>query len=154
MTDLAFPKPKKRGRPTKYDKSYCDEIIRYFNIEPNFESPVTITYKDGTTREEMKMFANNLPTLAGFASKIGVNRDTLNEWMKQHKEFSDAIKEAKEHQEQILVENGLQGLYQGPFAIFTAKNVIGWRDKSEIEQTGNITMNVEIVRHKIDENSV
>jgi len=125
----------KVGRPTLYDPKYCEELIKYFNIEPHFETPVVTTYKDGTTKEEVKLVPSDLPTLASFASLIGVHRDTINQWAKDNKEFSDAIKEAKEHQERILVTNGLMGLYQGAFAIFTAKNVIGWRDKIETDIT-------------------
>jgi len=120
------------GRPSSYDKKYCDEIIDYFDIEPHFETPVVITYKDGTTKEEVKLMPSDLPTLAGFAVKIGVCRDTLNQWSKDHEEFSDAIKRAKECQENILVTNGLQNLYAQPFAIMASKNILNWRDKKDI----------------------
>jgi len=123
------------GRPSKYNPKFCEDIIKYFDIEPHFETPVTYTYKDGTTKEEIKLMPSDLPTLAGFAVKIGVDRDTIHQWSKDHKEFSDAIKRAKECQENILVTNGLNDLYAQPFAVFTAKNVIGWRDKTETDIT-------------------
>jgi len=85
-----------RGRPSKYKSDYCDELIKYFDIEPHFETPVITTYKDGTTKEEVKFIPSDLPTLAGFAKKIGVHRDTVNQWEKDHKEFSDAINRAKD----------------------------------------------------------
>src|SRR3990167_9869523 len=129
---------KPRGRPTKYDPKYCEEILKYFDIEPHFETPVITTYKDGTTKEEVKFIPSDLPTLAGFAKQIGVHRDTLNQWEKAHKEFSDAIKKAKACQEHILVTNGLKGLYSPAFAIFTAKNVINWKDKTETEHSGEV----------------
>lgn len=131
----SLEKPRKKGRPTKYDPKYCEELIKYFDIEPHFETPAITTYKDGTTKEEVKFIPSDLPTLAGFAAKIEVNRDTLQEWAKVHQEFSVAIKRAKDLQENILVTNGLKGLYSQPFAIFTAKNVLGWRDKSETDIT-------------------
>ena len=143
----------KVGRPTKYDKKYCDDLIKYFNIEPHFETPVVTTYKDGTTKEEIKLIPSDLPTLAAFASNIGVHRDTLNQWATEHKEFSDALKRAKEHQERILVTNGLQGLYPAAFAIFTAKNVINWRDKNETEITGKDGGALEIVFKRKDESN-
>jgi|SRR3990167_939027 len=126
---------KPRGRPTKYDPKYCEEILKYFDIEPHFETPVVTTYKDGTTKEEVKFIPADLPTLAGFAVSIKVHRDTLNKWSEVHKEFSDAIMRAKECQERILVTNGLKGLYNSVFAVFTAKNVLGWRDRSETDIT-------------------
>jgi len=122
----------KVGRPTKYDFKFCDEIIKYFDQEPHFASPVVTTYKDGTTKEEVKFIPCDLPTLAGFASKIKVCRDTLHEWDEKHKEFSDAIKRCKDLQENILITNGLKGLYAQPFAIMAAKNIISWKDKQEI----------------------
>jgi len=131
------------GAPTKYDPKYCKKIIDYFDIEPHFETPVVTTYKDGTTKEEIKLIPSDLPTLAGFAVKIGVHRDTLNQWAKDHKEFSAAIKRSKECQENLLVTNGLQGLYAQPFAVFTAKNVMGWRDKSDTEINGNLTILID-----------
>lgn len=125
----------KIGRPTKYSSKYCEQLIKYFDIEPHFETPVVYTNKDGSTKEEVKLIPSDLPTLAGFAKKIKVHRDTLNQWERDHKEFSDAIKEAKECQESILVTNGLHGLYQGAFAIFTAKNILNWRDKQDTDIT-------------------
>jgi hypothetical protein len=125
-------KSNKNGRPSKYVSKYCKEVITFFDIEPHTVSSKVTTYKNGTTIEEEVEIANDLPTLASFASKIGIHRDTLNQWTKNHKEFSDAIKKAKELQEKILVTNGLKGLYNPAFAIFTAKNIIGWKDRQDI----------------------
>lgn len=140
--------PHPGGRPSKYDPKYCQELLEYFDIEPSYESEVTIRYKNGDEKTEYKQVANNLPTLAGFARKIGVHRDTLNQWSHEYPEFSDSLKKAKEYQEDILVTNGLQGLYQGPFAIFTAKNVLNWRDKQETELHGGI--NTDGTRRSIE----
>lgn len=120
------------GRPTVYDPKFCDEVIKYFDIEPHFETPVITTYKDGSTKEEIKLIPSDLPTLAGFAVRIGVHRDTVDEWRRVHKEFSDAIKYAKECQENILITNGLQGIYAQPFAIMASKNILKWRDRSDV----------------------
>lgn len=133
------------GRPSKYNSRLCEEVIKYFDIEPHFETPVTTTYKDGTTKEEIKLIPSDLPTLAGFAVKIGVHRDTIDQWRKDHKEFSDAIKKAKECQENILVTNGLQGLYAQPFAIMASKNILNWRDKQDMTSDGQKTEPLKII---------
>lgn len=132
---------KKVGRPTDYDPKYCDELIEYFDVEPYREVEVTITYKDGRTETRDEERPNDLPTLAGFARKIGVHRDTLHEWANavdnegnlKHPDFSDAIKKAKEFQEDIWDTNGMKGHYVAPFAIFFGKNNLGYKDKREIE---------------------
>ena len=43
---------------------------------------------------------------------------------------------AKDFQEAILAEGTMAGAFQANFAIFTAKNVLGWRDKVEQEISG------------------
>jgi hypothetical protein len=96
----------------------------------------TTTRKDGSSVTETVRLPAELPTLAGFASMIGVHRETLLNWTKEHPEFFDAYKRAKDDQERILVANGLCGLYEGAFGIFTAKNLIGWRDKVDHELAG------------------
>ena len=133
----------KLGRRTKYDPKYCKEIIKFFNIEPHFETPCVTTYKNGATKEEVKLIPSDLPLFSTFANSLEVDRDTVREWAKakdkdkklKHPEFSFAYKRAKECQRRILITNGLQGLYSTAFAIFTAKNIIGWRDKTETDLT-------------------
>lgn len=116
------------GRPTKYDPIYCKQIIEFFDIEPINYKDITITYKDGSTKEFTEEEAAPLPMLSGFANKIGVDRETLLEWTKQHPEFSTAYKKAKQLQTEFIMHNGLRGNYNPAFAIFTLKNVAKWRD--------------------------
>lgn len=109
------------GRPTKYEDWMADAILKYFAAA-----------------------VGNFPTLAGFAASIGVSRETLHDWATakdvsgdlRNPTFSDAYKRAKELQEENLVRGALTGAYNATFAIFTAKNVLGWRDKVEQEITG------------------
>ena len=100
--------------------------------------------------------------MARFACNIGVTRDTLYEWSTaknddeslKYPEFSYAYKKAKEYQEANLVEGTLSGAYQQAFAIFTAKNVLGWRDKTEQELTGTNGGPVRIVAmNNLDEDA-
>lgn len=129
------------GRPTKYDRAFCDELIAYFlRWEP---------YKTVNTMLGPKEIPNDLPTLAGFAIQIGVHRDTIHEWAEgkdedgklNHPEFSDAIKKAKTIQEHYLVTNGLRGNFDKTFSIFFAKNVLGWKDVQHVEQNSTVSYN-------------
>ena len=123
------------GRPTDYDPKYIEEIIEYFNREP---------YK----KEGSKLIPCDFPTLAGFAVKIGVHRDTINEWGRNNEEFSDAIKKAKEFQENIIVTNSMKGLYNTAFSIFAAKNLISWSDKQDITSDGEKMEGIVIYKPK------
>lgn len=119
------------GRPTKYKPEFAQTLLDYFlKAKPYNRILSAFGAKDDPC---------DLPTLAGFAILIGVHRDTLNEWENAkdkagkllHPEFSDAIKKAKTIQEHYLVTNALRGNYDKTFAIFFAKNVLGWKDVRE-----------------------
>jgi len=134
------------GRPTKYKREYCQQLIEYFNIQPYYERKETITnLKTKQKYYKYRTVANDLPSLVGFACKLGVTRDTLNEWANavnkdnklKHKDFSDAIKKAKEYQEYIWQTNSLKGLYNTAFTIFAGKNIFNWKEKSEITGKGD-----------------
>jgi len=126
---------KKNGRPTKYKPEYCQKMIEYFNIEPNYVSKIITTGKNDYSKEEEKLLPSNLPTFEKFASLLDVNTDTLVEWSKKHKKFSAAYRKCKDLQKNILVANGLTGLYQGNFAIFVATNFTDMRHKNETDIT-------------------
>lgn len=128
------------GRPTLYRPEYCEQLIAMFSVE----AFTTESYTNGNGEERTRTVPCKFPTLARFAANINVDRDTLKEWANKidesgtlvHPEFSAAYKKAKDLQEALLVEGGLAGAYETPFAIFTAKNVIGWKDKQDMEHTG------------------
>jgi hypothetical protein len=117
------------GRPSKYKEEYCQALIEFFDIEPHFETPCITTLKNGTIKEEIRFIPSDLPLLSTFAVQLGVHRATLFRWGKKHKKFRNALKVAKDCQRSILITNGLKGLYNNTFAIFTAENLIGWRDR-------------------------
>lgn len=124
----APPKPKPEGyvfgRPTKYLPEYCEQIVEHFQ-QPLYRETVA---QDGTVTRVKNLF----PTMARFADKIGVDDETLLEWAKIHPDFSASLKKAKKLQEANLQEGALDGAYHGSFAIFTAKNVCGWRDEKDL----------------------
>jgi len=128
----------KGGRPTKYDPDYCDMLIEYFDIESGYD----VEAENSKGVMQSVRHASNLPTIAGFARSIRVHRDTIHHWANEQDdegnlirpEFSDALKFAKDCQEDILIQNGLKGGYAPSFAIFTAKNILGWRDTKEVTE--------------------
>lgn len=120
------------ARPSKYDPKFAKQLLEHFKPETKIDD-------DGKERPVMGEF----PTLAGFAAKIGIHRDTLHQWANDEDkpEFSDAYKMAKEFQEDYLVKHALHGRLNATFAIFTAKNVLGWRDKQPGE-AADVNVNI------------
>ena len=130
-----------RGRPSLFKEEYTQELIDFFSVSAYTEYPLL---DDKGQVIGMKNVPNKFPTLARFAVNIGVCRDTLYEWSTakdenenlKHPDFSYAYKKAKDYQEALIAEGTLAGAFNPTFAIFTAKNVLGWKDKTEQEITG------------------
>jgi serine protease inhibitor len=66
------------GRPTKYDAKYPEQAYKLCLL--------------GATDERIADF-------------FGVNVDTIHEWKKVHKEFSDALKEGKEQADAVIAQS-------------------------------------------------
>lgn len=166
---MAKKAKKTPGRPSSYKPEYVNDLIEYFSKPPYLQVVKKISEKiefapnqfktvvheipqfreDGTPVYEISDF----PTIAGFAIRIGVHRDTLQEWAKNFAEFSDAYKKAKDYQENYLAVNGNRSLLPPAFAIFTAKNVLGWRDKQPDEVdvvVNNHALSDEQLDHRIE----
>lgn len=129
------------GRPTVYQDAFPAMMIEFFSQAPLRE----VKNYDAKGNESTQTLPGFFPTLARFATNIGVTKHTLHDWATAkdietgeltHKEFSDAYKKAKDLQEANLIEGTIGNGYNSTFAIFTAKNVLGWRDRIEQEITG------------------
>lgn len=127
------PEQQEPGQPTKYKPEYCQQLIDYFSIEPL----EIIREQEITDTEGGKCISRRLPQrfpwFEGFARKIGVHRNTLKNWCAEHPEFAEAYETAKDLQREFLVDIGLSGATSASFAIFTMKNVCGWRDERDLK---------------------
>lgn len=107
------------GRPTKYDPSFCEQVIAIG--------------EDGGSLAEM-------------AVAIDVSRDTFHRWRDLHPEFSDAVKVAIhksqawwEREGRLATFGGHDG-FNATAWIFNMKNRFkeDWRDKQDIEHVGSV----------------
>jgi hypothetical protein len=78
-------------------------------------------------------------SLTAFAGGIGVARSTINEWINNHPEFSEAVKQHQAARTRYLEESMLSA-EQGPRVtarIFALKNAAPdeWKDKTEVQHT-------------------
>lgn len=146
-------KRRKTGRPSKYKAIYCEQLISFFNREHTFEGKTTHTNKKGDTWTQYQTKANPVPLLVDFAQWLGVGTTTLQRWEEQHEAFRVAITHAQELQLAHLATVTGMGLYNSNWAVFMAKNISKWRDKKDIEHSGNmgITGLVEGLAGKAEE---
>lgn len=127
---LKQPEP---GQPTKYKPEYCQQLIDYFSIEPLGVIREQETIGAEGSKYVSRRLPQRFPWFEGFARKIGVHRNTLKNWCNEHPEFAEAYETAKDLQREFLVDIGLSGATSASFAIFTMKNVCGWRDERDLK---------------------
>lgn len=127
---LEQPEP---GQPTKYKPEYCQQLIDYFSIEPLGVIREQETIGAEGSKYVSRRLPQRFPWFEGFARKIGVHRNTLKNWCNEHPEFAEAYETAKDLQREFLVDIGLSGATSASFAIFTMKNVCGWRDERDLK---------------------
>ena len=106
-TQEAQPRKPKVGRPSKYKPSYCRRLLEYFDKPPFRTTIETYKTKAGTIIEKEVLVPAEPPFLTDFAKEIGVSRQQLHVWAKEHRQFFDAIARAKELQEEMIAKNGL-----------------------------------------------
>lgn len=121
------------GAPSLYREEYCDQLVEYFAARPLGIRRISQVDKSG--KEVAREICTEVPTFQGFAASIGVGPHTLIQWEKRHPAFATARARAKGMQEAFFAEGMANGLLNPTGAIFVAKNILGWRDKIDIETT-------------------
>lgn len=126
----------KVGRPTKYNPEILKQAQKYISeCVDTIEQVVTGESEKFTSyKEKIKV---NLPTIEGLAVYLGLSKDTIYQWEKEHPEFSDVIGVLRGNQVKSLINNGLSGDYNPTIAkVLLSKH--GYSEKHDIEHSGKI----------------
>lgn len=125
----------RRGRPTKYRPMFCEMIINYFENS----NPVVAIVDDpgGKGGSQTRLETLRVPTINGFAARIGVNQDTLYEWAAKHEEFSEALARAQALNRAIVEELGLAGRLGKGLAELYFINHLNYKDSRHIDVTSD-----------------
>lgn len=122
------------GRPTEYKEEYIVKAQEYLSLCQDEEKQVV-----KQSSEKYEMYDNKLkvklPTIEGFARFIGVNKTSLYEWEKKHPDFSNALDDIRQEQQQRLINSGLSGEYNPTIAKLILSSNHGMREKSETDIT-------------------
>lgn len=120
----------------KYNTSFCDDIISFFDVKAFCVTQ--IQKKDGSVT--LLETAAELPTFAAFARKIGTTEAELKNWEAKYPAFKYACEQARDRQGNILLQNSLRGNYSASFAVFAAKNLLGWKEGKTGASSGPIAV--------------
>ncbi len=118
---------KKISSCVPYNEEYPSRLLAFFDIAP-FKI-TEVQKKDGTI--SLVETACELPTFEAFAKTLGTTRHMLKKWEEKYPAFAQAADKARDLQSDILIQNSLRGNYSASFAVFTAKNLLGWQDAKE-----------------------
>ena len=105
------------GRPTKYKKSMCEEVVPFMS--------------QGFSQKAL-------------AGHLGISEETLYQWIKQHPEFSESVKDGSTQSAIWWEKVGMTGMvgkiagFNATTWIFNMKNRHGWTDKTETTHGGEI----------------
>ena len=112
------------GRPTKYNQALIRKAYDYLE---NYQS-----------------LGHKIPTLAGLALTVDIDKETATRWGKDKnkQEFSKLVKRIMVAQEQALLDNGLDGTYNASITkLCLSKH--GYQDNPQANQASSgITVNV------------
>lgn len=118
------------GRPSKYDPKYCKMLEDHLAEGLSYES---------------------------FGVIADVCDDTLREWEKVHPEFSASKKIGRKKQRVFYEKLGITGAkgeienFNSTAFVWMTKNMLDWRDKSNVEHSGSVTLE-SLVSGSIPEN--
>ena len=122
---------KKMGRPTLYSDEKLKKAWTYI----------------ASCKDNIKSKKVRLPKAEGLAIYLKVSRDTLYEWAKIHKEFSDILEGINQEQIERLIKKGLSGFYNSTIAkLVLAKH--GYKEESKQELSGSVAITGNEVKIK------
>ena len=104
------------GRPSIYSDEIIKKAKEYIDdCEDEEEQQMIGLSAKGTEMFKIKTRVH-IPSIEGLALYLDVHKDTLYEWEKEHKEFSDILAILRSKQANALIEKGLSGDYNSTIA--------------------------------------
>lgn len=133
----------------KYEDEYPQKLYEYFTQHDAYRE---LTNSDGTN---INLVPNKFPTIERFALMIGVTSRTLRKWRDViyaeghekageflHPEWREAYYLAQDAQMAMMNEGTFSGAYNSAWAAKFATNIMGWKDKQELEVKAEVKSDV------------
>lgn len=117
-----------KHRDLEYRADLPERLVEFFN-----KTPYTIQVVNGKERK----VPGDLPHISDFLRTYGIKPRNWRTWIDPknrdiYPELQDAWEQAQLYYEKFLTTNALKGYFNTWFAIFQAKNKMGWRDRVEM----------------------
>jgi hypothetical protein len=120
----------KAGQPTKYTDKMPEALVEYFltcaETRPSVSVPV------------LKETFTVMPTMVGFAKKVGVTTRTLLNWREAHDEFEQAYDYAMSIVADMIQQFSINNVWSPSMSVFMLKANHGMQDRIEISTDSTI----------------
>lgn len=151
VTGTVLP-TRKLGRPSSYRPEYCEQLLDYFAEVTSTREPRRFVKGESAHQTQYHLAPPPLPTLTGFAVKIGVSLNTLGRWADDYPEFREARARAVTIVEDCLIQDNHSGLLAADSAKWLGNNITtALRDRKEVHTTTDITVSTERVQRLTDD---
>lgn len=147
---MSGDKPKKAsGRPPIVDKNNEEEVLQFEKAIKKYFDDCDKSWRYSGEKGKLKKVSAPRPyTMSGLAYALGMDRRTLMLYGREDA-FYHTVKKARDRVHQFQEEK-LFNRDSATGAIFALKNNFsddGWKDKQEVEQTGNTPTTVMVVNY-------
>lgn len=122
------PPPPRRAHNALYRDEYPAMLVDYFEARP-----LGLRMIDAGQADTARAVCSEVPTFQGFSKVIGVSPNVMCDWDRRHAAWAEARARCKAIQEDWFSNALVSGIGNPTGAIFVAKNMLNWRDKTEVE---------------------
>lgn len=130
------------GRPTEFNPAILESSKVYLTLCNDEMEQLVSGESEKFTKYENRLKVK-LPSIEGLALYLGIHRDTVYAWEREHPAFSDIIGDLRAKQAESLINNGLSGAYNPTIAkVLLAKH--GYKDAQDIDQNTKHSGGIEI----------
>lgn len=129
------------ARPTIYSEDILKAAKEYLDLCEDETVQVVSGESEKFTSFKEKTIVK-MPTIEGLSIHLGISRETVYQWERDadKAEFSDIINILRAKQVERLINKGLSGDYNPMIAkVLLSKH--GYTDKTEVQQSGGLTIN-------------
>jgi len=131
------------GRPPKYtDSEEMQHIIDLYFLACRIQRTDNEELLTGLSDEDISVINNIedvVPTISGLSYLLGMSTEAFRNY-EQKDDFLATVKTAKQRVEMSLEQRLAGTAVTG--SIFSLKNNFGWKDKSEVDTTSHVTINM------------
>jgi len=135
------------GRPTKYqgDEIMCAKVDEY--LSTCVDVPYTLIKSESNTGNSVEnKLKVKLPTIEGFSLMLDISVETINQWEKESKKFSEALDKIRKEQKERLINKGISGDYNSTIAKLVLSANHGMAEKTESQIKGTMSI-IELTKN-------